>query len=598
MAKSKKQTKKTVTTAQKLGSVIKSARDIMRKDKGLNGELDRLPQLTWIMFLKLLDDVEKLREDEAELAGESYKSAIKAPYRWRDWAANENFSGDRLKNFINNDEADLPDGEKGLGLLAYLRNLKSKTGRDRADVIAKVFKDVNNRMISGTLLFDVLSKINEIHFNKSEEVNILSLLYESMLKEMRDAAGDSGEFYTPRPVIRFMVEVITPKLGETILDPACGTGGFLVEAYEYLKKQTTATDWQILQQSIIGGEAKSLPLMLAHMNLLLHGFEYPDIDDGNSLRFSLSEMGIKDRVDIILTNPPFGGEEEDRVKNNFPSDKQTKETALLFLQLIMRKLQKDNHVGKAGVVFPNGVLFGDGVCAKIKEDLLKDFNLHTIVRLPNGVFEPYTKIPTNLLFFDSSQPTEEIWYYEIPLPEGRKNYTKTKPIQDDGFANCIEWWNKREENEQAWKYNFKEVKEKAIAEATPHWNAAKQAFLTADRCLKQVKEFEDKIKYLKSTILDFTPKKEQQEIKTQIKTIQQDIKQLQTEEKQQRDVGKEEQTKADAIYWAIYNLDRKNPNSGQDFEHLPPEQLLASILEKDRRIAEIMTEINSIINKP
>ncbi len=429
MASRKKQTTKTVTTAQKLGSVIKSARDIMRKDKGLNGELDRLPQLTWIMFLKLLDDVEKLREDEAELAGNTYKPTIKAPYRWRDWAANENFTGDRLKNFINNDEADLPNGTKGLGLLAYLRSLKSKTGRDRADVIAKVFKDVNNRMISGTLLFDVLSKINEIHFNRSEEVNILSLLYESMLKEMRDAAGDSGEFYTPRPVIRFMVEVIAPKLGETILDPACGTGGFLVEAYEYLKKQTTATDWQILQQSIIGGEAKSLPLMLAHMNLLLHGFEYPDIDNGNSLRFSLSEMGIKDRLDIILTNPPFGGEEEDRIKGNFPSDKQTKETALLFLQLIMRKLQKGKHTGKAGVVFPNGVLFGDGICAKIKEDLLKNFNLHTIVRLPNGVFEPYTKIPTNLLFFDSSQPTEEIWYYEIPLPEGRKNYTKTKPIQ-------------------------------------------------------------------------------------------------------------------------------------------------------------------------
>lgn len=506
MAPEKKQTTKTVTTAQKLGSVVKSARDIMRKDKGLNGELDRLPQLTWIMFLKLLDDAEKLREDEAELAGKSYKSAIKSPYRWRDWAANENFTGDRLKNFINNDEADLPDGTKGLGLLAYLSNLKSKTGRDRPDVIAKVFKDVNNRMISGTLLFDVLRKINEIHFNRSEEVNILSLLYESMLKEMRDAAGDSGEFYTPRPVIKFMVEVIAPKLGETILDPACGTGGFLVEAYEYLKKQTTATDWQILQQSIIGGEAKSLPLMLAHMNLLLHGFEYPDIDDGNSLRFSLSEMGIKDRVDIILTNPPFGGEEEDRIKSNFPSDKQTKETAFLFLQLVMRRLQKDKQVGKAGIVFNNGVLFSNKAGERtVKEDLLQNFNLHTIVRLPNGVFEPYTKIPTNLLFFDSSQPTEVIWYYEIPLPEGRKNYTKTKPIQDEAFTDCIEWWNNRKENEQAWKYNFKSAKEKAIAQSSIHKDAAKQAEAKAHKCLKQVKELEEKIKYLESTILDFTP---------------------------------------------------------------------------------------------
>jgi type I restriction enzyme M protein len=597
MATSKKQTNKTVTTAQKLGSTIKSARDIMRKDKGLNGELDRLPQLTWIMFLKLLDDAEKLREDEAELAGDNYKSAIKAPYRWRDWAANENFTGDRLNNFINNDEADLPDDTKGEGLLAYLRNLKSKTGRDRADVIAKVFKDVNNRMISGTLLFDVLSKINEIHFNRSEEVNILSLLYESMLKEMRDAAGDSGEFYTPRPVVKFMVEVIAPKLGETILDPACGTGGFLVEVYEYLKKQTTTIDWQILQQSIIGGEAKSLPLMLAHMSLLLHGFEYPDIDNGNSLRFSISEMGIKDRVDIILTNPPFGGEEEDRIKNNFPSDKQTKETALLFLQLIMRKLQKGKHTGKAGVVFPNGVLFGDGICAKIKEDLLQNFNLHTIVRLPNGVFEPYTKIPTNLLFFDSSQPTEEIWYYEIPLPEGKKNYSKTKPIQYEEFADCIAWWNNREENEQAWKYNFKSAKEKAIAESNIHKDAAKQAEATADKCIKQVEELEEKIKYLESTILDFTPKEEQTKTNTQIKAIKQEIIKLQTEEKQQRDLVKEEQVKGDNVYWAIYNLDRKNPNSGQDFEHLPPEQLLADILEKDRRVAEIMNEIHSIINE-
>jgi type I restriction enzyme M protein len=313
----KKQQQKTVTTAQKLGSAIKSSRDIMRKDKGLNGELDRLPQLTWIMFLKLLDDSEKLREVEAELERISYKQTIQPPYRWRDWAANENFTGDRLKNFVNNDEAIRPDGERGQGLLAYLRNLKSKTGRDRADVIAKVFKDVTNRMTSGVLFWDVLKKVNDIHFDKSEEMNLLSRLYESMLKEMRDAAGDSGEFYTPLPVVRFMVKAIEPKLGETIFDPACGTGGFLVEAYEHLKQQCSAQDWKILQKSITGGEAKSLPLMLAHMSMLLHGFEYPDIDDGNSLRFTLSEMGVESQVDVILTNPPFGGEEEDRIQKNF-----------------------------------------------------------------------------------------------------------------------------------------------------------------------------------------------------------------------------------------------------------------------------------------
>ncbi|WP_066425693.1 N-6 DNA methylase [Anabaena sp. 4-3] len=575
-----KQNDKTVTTAQKLGSVIKSARDIMRTDKGLNGELDRLPQLTWIMFLKLLDDSEKLHEVEAELEGISYKPTIQPPYRWRDWAANENFTGDRLKIFINNDEAILPDGTKGAGLLAYLRNLKSKTGRDRADVIAKVFKDVNNRMTSGTLLWDVLSKVNEIHFDKSEEVNLLSTLYESMLKEMRDAAGDSGEFYTPRPVVRFIVQVIEPQLGETIFDPACGTGGFLVEAYEYLKKQCSAQDWQILQKSIIGAEAKSLPLMLAHMSLLLHGFEYPDIDDGNSLRFTIAEMGEKDWVDIILTNPPFGGEEEDRIKNNFPPDRQTKETALLFLQLIMRRLRQRPKPGRAAVVFPNGVLFGDNICAKIKEDLLNNFNLHTIVRLPNGVFAPYTSIPTNLLFFDRSGQTDEIWYYELPLPEGRKTYTKTKPIQDEDFAECVAWWKNREENKQAWKHNFKEAYNQAIKEATPHWEAAKTAEEAANQCLKTAKELVEKINSVEAI----------HEL-----SLQGQLKNIQEEERKQREIAKEEKAKGDAIYWAIYNLDLKNPNSQQDFEHLPPEQLVADILEKDRRVAEIMSEIRQLL---
>ena len=464
MPAKKKQATKTVTTAQKLGSIIKSARKILRKDKGLAGDLDYLPHLSWMMCLKLLDDSEKIREDEAVLAGIDYKPTIKFPYRWRDWAVNENFTGDRLKNFINNDEAILPDNSTGLGLLKYLRSLKSKKGRNRAEVVAKVFKGVNNRMISGTVLYDVLAKIDEIHFDRSEEVNILSLFYESMLKEIVFAAGKSGEFYTPRAVIRFMVEVTAPKLGETILDSACGTGGFLVETYKYLKEKTTAADWQMLQHSIIGGEAKPLPLTLAHINLLLHGFEYPNIDDGNSLRFRLSEMGIKDRVDVILTNPPFGGEEENRIKNNFPSDKQTNETAFLFLQLVMRRLQKDKQVGRAAIVLRNSVLSSNKAAERaVKEYLLNNFNLHTIVCLPEGVFEPYTKIPTNLLFFDSSQSTKDIWYYEIPLPEGRKNYAKTKPIQYEEFADCIEWWNNREENEQAWKCNFKSVKEKAIA---------------------------------------------------------------------------------------------------------------------------------------
>jgi type I restriction enzyme M protein len=444
----------------------------MRKDKGLNGDLDRLPLLTWIMFLKFLDDLELQREDEARLAGKKFKPAIDAPYRWRDWAARpDGITGDALIEFIGDEFVRRPDGSRGAGLFAYLRKLAGNNGDNRRDVIATVFKDVDNRMKSGYLLRDVINKIAGIHFTSSDELHTLGALYESMLREMRDAAGDSGEFYTPRAVVRFMVAVTDPRLGETVLDPACGTGGFLVEAYQHLAGQVkTVADRKILQEkSIFGCEPKSLPYLLCQMNLLLHGLDAPQIDPGNALRFKLTDLGERDRVDVILTNPPFGGEEERGIQGNFPEDKQTAETALLFLQLIMRKLKKVGtalravraetarseiapyQYARAAVVVPNGTLFGDGVCARIKEELLKEFNLHTIVRLPNGVFSPYTNIPTNILFFDRSGATQETWYYEQALPEGKKNYTKTAPIQFEAFADCIKWWRGREENEHAWK---------------------------------------------------------------------------------------------------------------------------------------------------
>ena len=507
---STKKPQQPLTTAQQLGSLIKSARDVMRKDKGLNGDLDRLPMLTWIMFLKFLDDMEQIRKQEATMAGKKFRPAIEPPYRWRDWAAKEDgVTGDELIAFVNNEEAVRPDGKKGPGLFAYLRGLQGANGGDRRDVIATVFKGTINRMINGYLLRDVINKINRIHFTSSDEIHTLGHLYESLLKEMRDAAGDSGEFYTPRAVVRFMVEVTDPRLGETVLDPACGTGGFLVEAYRHLEKQCkTVQDRKTLQtQSILGSEAKSLPYLLAQMNLLLHGLESPQIDPGNSLRVPLKEIGDRDRVDIILTNPPFGGEEERGIRSNFPEDKQTSETALLFLQLIMRKLKRQPKPGRAGVVVPNGTLFGDGVCARIKEELLKDFNLHTIVRLPNGVFAPYTSIPTNLLFFDRSGPTKEVWYYEHKLPEGKKNYTKTRPLQYDEFAPCLAWWKKREENERAWKVPASEI--------------------LTNGC----------------------------------------------------------------------NLERKNPRGKEDITHLPPEQLVESIITKERRILEIMDEVKRLLEK-
>ena len=501
------------TTTQSLGSLIKSCRDIMRKDKGLSTDLDRLPMLTWLMFLKFLDDLEPLREAEASMAGKRFHPSIDPPYRWHDWAARpDGITGDALISFISNDEATRPDGTRGSGLFAYLRSLHSLNG-DRRDVIGAVFQGTVNRMLSGYLLRDVINKINGLHFTSTEEIYTLGHLYESMVKEMRDAAGENGEFYTPRPVVQFMVNAVNPRLGETILDPACGTGGFLAAAFEHLKKQCkTAEDHRRLQsQTLSGIEAKPLPYLLCQMNLLLHGLEYPNIDPFNALRFPLREIGEKDRVDIIITNPPFGGEEEKGIQGNFPEDKKTGETALLFLQLIMRKLRKQSKASlpsaRAAVVVPNGALFGDGVCARIKEELLREFNLHTIVRLPNGVFAPYTGIPTNILFFDRSGPTKQIWFYEQPLPEGRKNYTKTQPIQFEEFSSCLAWWNNREENERAWRIPTLDVVTKG------------------------------------------------------------------------------------------YNLDLKNPRAKEGISHLPPEQLAESIVQKERKISEIMKNIQDLLAK-
>jgi type I restriction enzyme M protein len=450
------------TTAQSLGALLKSARDIMRKDKGLNGDLDRLPMLTWIMFLKFLDDLEIQREGEAKLAGKKFKPAIEPPYRWRDWAAkSDGITGDELLAFINNEETTLPNGKKGAGLFRYLRTLTSSNGDDRREVIATVFRGVQNRMASGYLLRDIINKIASIHFNASDELHTLSALYEAMLREMRDAAGDSGEFYTPRPIVRFMVTVTNPRLGETVLDPASGTGGFLVEAFNHLSQQVkTVADRKILQEkSLFGCEPKTLPYLLCQMNLLLHGLDAPQIDPGNSLRFKLTDIGERDRVDMILTNPPFGGEEEKGIQGNFPEDKQTAETALLFLQLIMRRLHRvptnAKKPARAAVVVPESVMSDGGVAARIRREIVEDFNLHTIVRLPKGVFEPYSDIQTNLLFFDRDTSTKGVWFYEHEVPSHRQNmqnpcYTRSIPLRFEELQPLINWWSKREANSQAW----------------------------------------------------------------------------------------------------------------------------------------------------
>ncbi len=435
----------TTSPQAKLAAVIKTARDAMRKDAGLSGDLDRIPQLAWLLFLKAFDGLEQNRE----VTDDKHRPAIEESYRWRDWAADPNGpTGEALLGFVNGQ------------LLPYLRGLVGTAAHDPRDVLAAVFKETNNRMLSGYLLRDVVNKVNQINFTSSDDIHTMALLYESMLREMRDAAGDSGEFYTPRPVIRFMVQQVAPQLGEVVLDPACGTGGFLVEALEELEsKVETAQQHRTLHGNLRGIEKKPLPYLLGMMNLVLHGVGQPTIVRGNALNRPITQISRAERVDVVLTNPPFGGEEEKSIQTNFPADKQTAETAWLFLQLVIRQLRDG---GRCAIVVPNGILFGDGVGARIKQQLLADCNLHTVVRLPDGVFEPYTAIPSNLLFFEKTGRTKEVWFYEIPPPEGRKKYSKTKPMRFEEFGECQAWWGDRQENDRAWRVPIADVETKGF----------------------------------------------------------------------------------------------------------------------------------------
>ncbi|MFN8187887.1 MAG: class I SAM-dependent DNA methyltransferase [Gaiellales bacterium] len=434
------------TPQAKLNAAIKSARDIMRKDAGLNGDLDRIPQLAWLLFLRAFDALEERRE----VTEHDYRPAIEEPYRWRDWAA------DPVSGRTGADLLDFVNGE----LLPYLRGLSGVGEHDPRDTLAAVFRETYNRMLSGYLLRDVVNKVGEVNFNSSDDIHTMAHLYESMLREVRDAAGDSGEFYTPRPVIRFLVHQVDPRLGETVLDPACGTGGFLVETYEHLVPQVeTVEQRRALQADLRGVEKKPLPYLLGMMNLVLHGVEQPSIVRDNALAYPVTQIRAADRVDVVLTNPPFGGEEEKAIQTSFPEATRTAETALLFVQLVERILRSG---GRCGMVVPNGFLFGDGVAARVKERLLRECDLHTIVRLPDGVFAPYTDIPTNLLFFEKTGRTKAVWFYEIAPPEGRKKYSKTRPMRFEELADCQAWWGGPEregrvENERAWRVPVGEI---------------------------------------------------------------------------------------------------------------------------------------------
>lgn len=406
-----------------LTSLVKSIQDIMRQDAGVDGDAQRISQLAWMIFLKIFDDKEK----EYELADDNYESPIPEKLRWRNWAADEEgITGDELLEFINNK------------LFKSLKDLKVTPDSDPKGFMVKgLFEDSYNYMKSGTLIRQVVNKINLVNFNDLKERHVFNEIYEQILKDLQ-SAGNAGEYYTPRAVTQFMADMINPQLGEVVFDPACGTGGFLTCALEILRKQMkTPEDWQTIQNSIKGVEKKPLPHLLGVTNLILHDIEVPAITHGNSLTRPIRDYTDADRVDIILTNPPFGGVEEPGIENNFPAAYRTRETADLFLLLIIQLLKEG---GRAALVLPDGFLFGEGAKTRIKERLFEKCNLHTIVRLPNGVFNPYTGIRTNLLFFTKGEPTEEVWYYEMQYPEGVKNYNKTRPIHIDEFDVVKKWW--------------------------------------------------------------------------------------------------------------------------------------------------------------
>lgn len=428
-----------------IGGVVKSLRNILRKDKGLAGDAQRIEQLGWMIFLKLFDD----KDQEKELMSDTYISPIPTELKWRNWATNdEGITGDDLIEFVNNK------------VFAGLMNLAVTEDSTMAIMIRSIFDGTNNYMKSGTVLREAINKLNEVDFNSSEDIHTFNYIYEEILHGLA-AKKDTGEFYTPRAVTQVITDLVNPKLGEKVYDPACGTGGFLISALGNINKDEVHSieDRHILQESITGTEYKSLPYMLAVINLIIHDIEIPKINYDDSLSRELSSIHHKDKVDVILANPPFGATVADGIETNFPTKYRTRESADLFL-VMMIQLLKDG--GRAGIVLPDGSLTGDGVKARIREKLLTECNVHTIVRLPNSVFAPYATVATNLLFFEKGKQTKDVWYYQHKLPEGQKSYSKTKPVRSEEFNPLKEWWDNRVESELAWKVSFETIKDRGF----------------------------------------------------------------------------------------------------------------------------------------
>lgn len=437
-----------------LSGFIKRIRDVMRNDAGINGDAQRIEQIAWMLFLKVYD----AKEQDWEMDEDDYVSIIPEEYRWCNWGHDDKkgnaLTGDNLLDFINNK------------LFPALKGLEvNKDTPIKKAIVKTTFEDANNYMKDGVLLRQVVNIIDELELNDYEETHAFGEIYETILKELQ-SAGSSGEFYTPRAVTEFMAKMIKPKIGEKVADFACGTGGFLTSWIKELEGSIkTVEDRKLFDSSIYGVEKKQFPYMLCITNMLLHGIDIPKIEHGNSLLKDVLDYTDDDRFDVILMNPPYGGNEKEGVKSHFPADLASSDTADLFMAVIMYRLKKH---GRAAVILPDGFLFGtDNAKYNLKNKLLSEFNLHTIIRMPHSVFAPYTSITTNILFFDNEEPSGETWIYRLDMPEGYKNFSKTKPMKLEHFDSAMAWWNNRVEiNEdgfdKAKKYTFEELKERSF----------------------------------------------------------------------------------------------------------------------------------------
>jgi len=574
-----------------LSSTIKSIQDIMRKDDGVDGDAQRIGQLTWMLFLKIFDQCEETWEDDAEGQRKKYKSPIPEDCRWRNWA-----------KYIEDDKGKKKPRIQASELIKHVNDVVFPglqqldiEGNPKAKVVRDVFQDTNNYMKSGTQMLAVIEKLDEaVNFHDIKSRGQLGDVYEQILNDLR-SAGNAGEFYTPRAITEFMVKMVNPSLKkrETVLDPACGTGGFLTATITHLEgqisKKSGAEDRKAIAQCIRGIEKKQLPHLLCVTNMMLHGIDVPSmIEHRNTLANGWNDWKLTERVNCVITNPPFGGMEDDGVGNDYPSDIRTRETADMFLVLIVKKLLAVKG-GRGAVVLPDGTLFGEGVKAKVKRLLMDECHLHTIIRLPNGVFAPYTGIKTNLLFFTKGKPTDTIWFYEHRYPAGVKSYSKTKPLRVEEFDPIADWWGSesdgfatRTESEQAWKIDFKTLKQEAEAKAKPHWDKAESLNNDASALVNEIKDLRESIKGEK----DATKRTKAED---KITAFNEQAEALRQQSRDQQSIG-------DRHFWPIYNLDIKNPNTAEEETH-DPDKLLAKYKALTLEIAATTARLKEELQK-